>query len=179
MALVSGVMPAQARSFSMSESEQSGSEASASVRLHVAHFGRVDIDSARDALTNVAWLGRPGNGPVDQPDVRRIAADLELPILDGSATIPVRKAALIDLGAPRVEDGGLTLTVAWQSATHAPMFPVFVGELRVARTGLVLDGLYVPPFGRIGLVIDATLLHFVARRTAQAFLTRIVVRLSS
>jgi hypothetical protein len=179
MALVGGTMPIEARCLLMSESQQSGGQPSSFVRLLAARAAHVDIDTARVALTDVAWLGRLGDGPVDQPNVRRIAADLELPILDGSAPMPVRKAALIDLGQPHVQDGGLTLTVAWQSATHAPLFPVFVGELRVARGGLVLDGRYVPPFGRIGLVIDATLLHFVARRTAQAFLTQIAARISS
>jgi hypothetical protein len=179
MALVGRATPSQPRLLLMSESQQSGGESSAFVRLRVARAGHVDIDGARVALTDVAWLGRLGQGPTDQPDVRRIATDLELPILDGSASLPVRKAALIDLGPPHVQDGRLTLTVAWHSATHAPLFPVFVGELRVARDGLVLDGRYVPPFGRIGLVIDATLLHFVARRTAQAFLTRIAAKVSS
>ena len=178
MALVGGAMPVEARFLLMSESQQPGSE-SAFVRLHVARAALVDIDAARVALTDVAWLGRTSDGPADQPEVRRIAADLELPILDGSAATPVRKAALIDLGPPQVRDGGLTVTVAWQSATYAPLFPVFFGELRVARGGLNLDGRYVPPFGRIGLLIDAALLHFVARRTAQAFLTRIAARVSS
>lgn len=38
-----------------------------------------------------------------------------------------------------------------------------------ARDRFVRDGRYVPPFGQIGLVIDAALLHVVARRTVQAF----------
>lgn len=160
----------------MSDAGQAGSETPVSVRLHVARVGRADINAALVALTDLSWLGSPRDGPADQPGVRRIATDLELPILDGSTATPVRKAALIDVGPPRIEGGEVILTVAWHSATYAPLFPVFAGNLRVSTGELVVDGWYVPPFGRIGLLIDATLLHFVARRTAHAFLGRIAAR---
>lgn len=161
----------------MSASQVSPSGAPASIHLRVARAGKFDVDAAGLALTDLAWLGRPADGLEGQPGARRIAVDLELPVRDGSSPSPVRKAALIDLGQPQVEDAGFTLAVSWQSATLAPLFPVFIGQLRVGPSGLVVDGRYTPPFGRLGLVIDATLLRFVARRTAQAFLERVAAHL--
>jgi len=158
----------------MTAPDHPSAEPSSVVRLLVERPVEVDVDVAREALTDPAWLGRVIAHQADGPAVRRIAADLELPIFDDSGPGPVRKSALIDLGPPRGWDGGgLTVTVAWQSTTAAPLFPIFAGELRVSRDRLVLDGRYVPPFGRVGLVIDSALLHFVARRTAQAFLARV------
>lgn len=154
--------------------------ATTAVRLHAVRATRIDLVGARAAMEDLAWLGRPAEGPPDEPEMRRIVADLELPILDGGGGLrSVRKAALIDVGPARETQDAIVVPVAWQSATHAPLFPVLAGELHIRRDGLVLDGRYVPPFGRVGLVIDGTLLHFVARRTAQAFLARIAARLGS
>jgi hypothetical protein len=38
---------------------------------------------------------------------------------------------------------------------------------------LRLDGVYAPPGGGIGLLVDRALLHFVAQRTAIWFLERV------
>jgi hypothetical protein len=42
-----------------------------------------------------------------------------------------------------------------------------------ASTRLVLIGSYVPPFGRLGEVVDHVLLHAVASATVRSFLTRV------
>ncbi len=98
--------------------------------------------------------------------------------MDGSATGPIRKAALIEISSPTAVGDEILAEVSWQSATLAPLFPIFVGQLRVAESGLSLDGRYVPPFGQLGLVIDENLLRFVARRTAYAFLARLAAHIA-
>jgi hypothetical protein len=148
----------------------------ATVPLHAEHDGPIDVAAARAALADPSWLGDLVDGPPGQPGVRRIAADLELPVRDGSATGPVRKSAFIDLGPPESTDDRIRVAVGWQSATLAPLFPVFSGELVITSAGLALDGRYAPPFGRVGLVIDSALLNFIARRTAQAFVARLAAR---
>lgn len=162
----------------MSSPAESEAEHPDLVPLRVTLAIDVNLEAALAALADLSWLGRVTEGPGDQPEVRRIAADLELPIRDGSAPGPVRKAALIGLGPARMTDGLITATTTWQSATLAPLFPVFAGQLRISASGLALMGQYAPPFGRLGLVIDAALLRFVARRTAQAFLVRVATRLA-
>lgn len=148
------------------------------VPLRVDVAAKINVSAALDALADLSWFGRVTEGPVDHPEVRRVAADLELPIRDGSAPGPVRKSALIDVGPTRMTNGMVVTGMAWRSATVAPLFPVFAGELIVSASGLSLDGRYTPPFGRLGLLIDAALLRLVARRTAQAFLTRVAARLA-
>jgi hypothetical protein len=149
------------------------------VPLYAAVAARVDIKAAQDAFAEPSWLGRVVDAPQGRPDVRRLATDLELPIRDGSAPGPIRKAALIDLGQPRLEEPGVAIPIAWQSATFAPLFPIFSGELLVTTRGITLTGRYLPPFGRLGLVIDGAMLHVIARRSAHALLTSIAFRISA
>ena len=146
------------------------------VTLRASRSGRFHITRSIEALTELDWLGPRVDERDEIEGLRRVVADLELPILDGSATGPIRKSALIDVGIPRVLPDLVLVDVGWQSASMAPLFPVFAGQLRITARSLVLDGRYVPPFGRLGLVIDAGILHFVARRTAQAFLARLAAR---
>ncbi len=141
------------------------------IALHVTHRAHIDPDRARAAFAELDWLGRPVD---DAPGVgwRRIATDLDLPVRDGSGPA-VRKAALIDVGTVRETDDGLRVPIAWRSASLTPLFPVFAGHLKITGSGLALAGRYAPPFGRVGLLVDRGLLHFIATRTAQAFLTRV------
>lgn len=149
-----------------------------SIPLDVTHNCRIDLGLARRAFLDPSWLGPSSDDP-DDPDVaRRFATDLEMPVQDGRDRGVVRKAALIDLGLPEDTEDALVVPVSWRSATIAPLFPVFTGRLQVTARGLALHGRYAPPFGRLGLVIDAALLHFVARRTGQAFLARVAAHLA-
>ena len=149
------------------------------VPLLVRRLGSVEIDRVIVALTDLAWLGRPSDGPPNRPYLRPIATHLELPIRDGSATGPVRMATYIDIGrANRVGDH-VFVEIAWQSASFAPLFPVFAGELRISADDIVLDGRYAPPLGTLGLLLDQAILHFVARRTAGALLARLAKEFES
>ncbi len=149
---------------------------SATVPLRVARVAQIDLQCALDALDDPSWLGQSIDPPEGDSQSRRVATDLELPILDGSGKLPIRKSALIDLGPAKNVDGSLHVDIAWRSAGLAPLFPVFAGHLEISATRLTLDGRYAPPFGKLGLLIDEALLHLVARRTAQAFLGRLAAR---
>jgi hypothetical protein len=159
------------------ENEVSTDEIQATVPLRVSRGARIEMSRAIDALTDLDWLGSRVNGPAEREDLRRISTVLELPISDGSAPGPIRKAALVDIGIPAALAGSLLVHVAWQSDSLSPLFPVFAGQLRITATILVLDGHYAPPFGRLGLLIDRHILHFVARRTAEAFLARVAAQI--
>jgi hypothetical protein len=160
----------------MNEDTGSPADLQATVPLRASRGARIDMTRVSDALANLEWLGPPVAGSTDRLDLRRVRADLELPIFDGSATGPIRKTALIDLGTPAMLGDALVVEVGWQSDSMAPLFPVFAGHLRLTESSLVLEGRYAPPFGRLGLLIDERILHFVARRTAQAFLARLAAR---
>lgn len=161
----------------MTEKAVSTDEIQATVPLRVSRGARIEMSRAIDAFTNLEWLGSRVNGPAEREDLRRISTVLELPIFDGSAPGPIRKTALVDIGIPAVLAGPLLVQVGWQSDSLSPLFPVFAGQLRITATILVLDGRYAPPFGRLGLLIDRQILHFVACRTAEAFLARLAAQI--
>jgi hypothetical protein len=147
------------------------------VVLNVVHDATIDVERARMAFDDPSWLGQAvGGGPGD--GWRRIATDLELPVLDGSGTA-VRKAAIVDIGDLHDTTVGLSVPIAWSSASFTPLFPVFAGQLEIKKTGLILAGRYAPPFGRMGVLIDRALLHFVATRSANALLATIAQRCRS
>lgn len=147
-------------------------DAKDSVALRVTRRAHVVPEVARQAFADLGWLGRPVDAELAE-GWRQIATDLELPVRDGSGPA-VRKAALIDIG-PVLEMGdGLDILVAWRSASLTPLFPVFAGQLEITRLGLVLAGWYAPPLGRVGLLLDEGLMHFVATRTGQAFLASVL-----
>ena len=143
------------------------------VPLRVRRPGTIDLDRAILALGDLSWLGRPTDGPPDRPELRHVATDLDLPVLDGSSTGPVRKAAFIDLGPARQVGDLVLVEIAWRSASFAPLFPVFAGQLSISANDIVLDGRYAPPVGKLGLLLDQALLHLVARRTAGALVARL------
>jgi hypothetical protein len=155
----------------------SGADAPLTVPLRVSRHARVELTRAIETLGNLDWLGVRIAAPPNREEFRRISTVLLLPIQDGSATSPIGKTALIDIGQPIVLADELRVDVGWQSDSLAPLFPVFAGQLRISSTSLVLSGRYAPPFGRLGLLIDERILHFVARRTAQSFLDRLTAKI--
>jgi hypothetical protein len=75
--------------------------------------------------------------------------------------------------------GGVALlTVRWQAAGPAgELFPVLDADLTLVSHGdnaalLGLDGVYRPPAGTIGTVLDRVLLHWIAAATARSLLSR-------
>ncbi|MEX2183493.1 MAG: hypothetical protein WEC14_03550 [Chloroflexota bacterium] len=146
-------------------------DATDTVALRVTRRAHLVPEVARQAFADLGWLGRPVDAELAE-GWRQIAADLELPVRDGSGPA-VRKAALIDIGPVREMGDGLDIPIAWRSASLTPLFPVFAGQLEITRSGLVLAGRYAPPLGRVGLLIDQSLMHFVATRTGQAFLASV------
>ena len=147
------------------------------VPLRVRQSCPIDLNRVGLALGDLAWLGQPTDGPAERPQLRRVLTDLELPILDGSSAGPVRKAAFIDVGPVRRVGDQLLVEIGWRSASFAPLFPVFSGQLSISHDEIVLDGRYAPPLGKLGVLLEQALLHLVARRTAGALVARVARQL--
>lgn len=128
------------------------------------------------ALAEPAWLGHPVEGPAGRPDLRRYETDLAFSLRADGRTLTFRRAALVDVGPLSLTDDGCAAEIAWRAAALAPLFPVFVGRLLVRVSSLELDGLYDPPGGHVGLLIDRAFLHYFAARTADWFLDQLVAR---
>jgi hypothetical protein len=130
-------------------------------------LGRVPLAfGSPDAL----WLGeRVADGP---DGMRRFSCDLELRVSPDARSL-FRKAAIVGLGEPRREGETWIVPIEWFAATLAPLFPVFVGEVRLRSDRLDLQGTYVPPGGVIGYALDRALLGIAARGTGRWFLRKV------
>jgi hypothetical protein len=151
---------------------------SGTVHLRLSRPATIDLEIAARRIDAAEWLGfevASGHGGAfsSAPGTRRYETDLGLPLRAGSQRTIFRKAALVDLGTPEVTRDGLRVTIAWRSASMAPLFPVFAGQLDITPEALILDGWYAPPGGSAGLVVDRAFLNLAARGTARWFLDRI------
>ena len=142
------------------------------VHLRLVQPARIDLVRAHPLLGDdaLAWLGSPVEDPAAQPGRRRVLTDLTLPLRDDTSRLVLRKAAYVDLGTPEELGERLRCEIAWCSATHAPLFPIFAGFLTVGPTELRLEGYYAPPGGEFGVVLDRALLNVAARATARCLL---------
>lgn len=136
------------------------------VRLRLRHAAPIDLERLPDVLgaASLPWLGeeildaRPGQ--------RSFLCDLELRA-GGSGPTLFRKAAVLSLAEPTRRAGGWAVPVEWRAASLSALFPVFAGRLLLDREGVELDGRYAPPGGRLGYLLDVTLLGIAARQTGQ------------
>lgn len=146
-------------------------------RLRLDLAAPVDLARVPEAFGSqeARWLGELA--PDQEPAVRRILCDLELRA-GGSERALFRKAALVALGEPRRDGGGWVVPLEWRATTMAPLFPVFVGRLRIGPDKIELDGGYAPPGGKLGYLIDAALLGVAARETGRWFLRKVALVLA-
>ena len=125
--------------------------------------------------TSPAWLGE--EVPDARDGVRTFHCDLELQT-GGSGPSLFRKAAVVSLGEPVPTPVGWVVPIEWRAASLSALFPVFTGQLEIASDGVELDGRYAPPGGRLGHVLDVTLLGAAARQTGRWFLRQVAEALS-
>ena len=142
------------------------------MQLNLTLAASVDLERVAAVLASpeARWLGeRAPDGP---PGIRRFSCDLELHV-SPERRVLFRKAAIVGLGDPRHDGEAWIVPIEWFAATLTPLFPVFVGELRVQAGGLGLRGSYVPPGAAIGYVLDRALLGVAARGTGRWFLRKV------
>ena len=146
-------------------------------RLVVTRILRADPGGLCLALEDPRWLGPLVPGPATAPHLRRVETDLAFALSDDPERLTFRKAALVDVGVTTRPDGTCVGNVEWRASTFAPLFPVFSGTVTAHDGGLHLEGVYAPPGGGVGLLVDRTFLHHFARRTAIWFLDRLIEEL--
>lgn len=151
------------------------------IPLRATQRAAVQLDRAGEALrgAELDWLGAPWPVATTESGRRTYRCDLRLPVHAVGHEIAFHKAALVDLGPIRHEDGRLLADISWRSATLAPLFPVFAGQLVVTADRIALDGWYAPPGGRVGVALDRMLLGVAARRMAAWFLGLVAEGLGS
>ena len=156
-------------------------DASAVIHLRASQPAVVQLDQAREVLaaSDLSWLGGTAATPLADPEWRSFRCDLSLPVHAIGHDVEFRKAAIVELGRIHDGNGQLSLDICWRSATLAPLFPVFAGQLTLTRDRVRLDGWYAPPGGRIGAAVDRVLLGIAARRTAAWFLRLVAEAIGS
>jgi len=141
------------------------------VPLRASTTLNVDPNRVVELLTGdpPGWLRMDEAG-----ESRRYVVDLRLRVGGDEASLTTfRKAAYVDLGAPRRTPSGDVIPIGWRASTAAPLFPVFAGSLQVDGHTLELSGMYAPPGGAIGRLADRALLHLAASGTAKWLLHEI------
>ena len=100
--------------------------------------------------------------------------------------IPVYKHVRLTLGSPivHIRPGRTVLPISWQAAGGPPLFPRMDGSLEVesvdaSATRLTLKASYDPPLGRLGELVDRTLLNRLAAGTMKDFVVRVAERLQT
>jgi len=123
---------------------------------------------------------------IDQP-VENCAAALErgprtwFPRLQGDneaavglrvAGVSVRKRVIVELGEPETKGEWTNVPISWKATFPEQLFPVLVGRVELVPveknvTRLTVSGMYEPPLGRLGALIDDAIMHSVAEATVR------------
>ena len=139
------------------------------VGLQLRHASAVQLERVPEVLGSDAsgWLGEEIADA--RLGMRSYLCDLELQAGGHGPTL-FRKAAVVSLADPARTPEGWVAEVEWRAASLSPLFPVFAGRLTFDAEGIGLDGRYAPPGGRLGYVLDVTVLGAAARQTGRWFL---------
>ena len=94
----------------------------------------------------------------------------------------VAAAVEFEMGTPVLSTSSVTFPVRWKATGPTSLFPVMDAELVLSEMGasthIEMRGVYRPPLGGIGMVLDRLALHRVAEATVRSFLERLVASLS-
>jgi hypothetical protein len=88
------------------------------------------------------------------------------------AGVSVLKRVTVDLGEPVSEGSWTNVPISWKATFPERLFPVLVGKVELAPvdtkvTRLTVSGMYEPPLGRLGALIDDAIMHSVAEATVR------------
>jgi hypothetical protein len=161
----------------MAEPPEATSEQTAGVvRLRLTLPARLDLRRVPATFggPEADWLGQRVSEDGAEP--RRFSCDLELRA-GRDQRVTFAKSAIVSFGTPQPTASTWVVPVEWRAATLTPLFPVFVGRLRLRADLIEIDGLYAPPGGAIGLLLDRALLHFAARATGRWFVQKAIAAL--
>ncbi len=130
-------------------------------RIRLAELAKAGslLDASRaaygDGVTGMTKVGPPGSWP-----------DLS-------------KLVMIHIGDVTEADGSARLPLRWEAAgLGSGLFPVLDADIIVATdeshaTMLILTGVYRPPLGKLGALLDRAIMNRVASATIRDFLDRL------
>ncbi len=88
------------------------------------------------------------------------------------AGISVQKRVTVELGEPERKGDWTNVPITWKATFPEKLFPTLSGRLELTPvekkvTRLTLSGMYEPPLGRLGGLIDDAVMHSVAEATVR------------
>ncbi len=88
------------------------------------------------------------------------------------AGISVHKRVIVELGEPETKGDWTAVPITWKATFPEKLFPVLDGRLELTpvdrnTTRLTLSGMYEPPLGRVGELVDDAVMHAVAEATVR------------
>ena len=102
----------------------------------------------------------------------RLQADSKTEVGLRIAGVSVRKRVTVDLGEPETTGNWTNVPISWKATFPEQLFPVLTGRLELVPvdkdvTRLTVSGMYAPPLGRLGSLIDDAVMHSVAEATVR------------
>ena len=100
------------------------------------------------------------------------------------AGVSIHKRVIVELGEPEKKGEWTNVPISWKATFPEQLFPVLVGRLELVPvekklTRLTVSGMYEPPLGRLGALIDETIMHSVAEATVREVTESIAVQLNT
>ena len=88
------------------------------------------------------------------------------------AGVSLRKRVTVELGDPEHKGNWTNVPISWKATFPERLFPVLTGRLELVPvekevTRLTVSGMYEPPLGRLGALIDDAVMHSVAEATVR------------
>lgn len=138
---------------------------------HSVHIDRA-IEDCSDALARGPRSWFP-----------RLQADNAAEVGLRVAGVSIQKRVIVELGEPEKKGEWTNVPISWKATFPEQLFPVLVGRLELVPvekkvTRLTVSGMYEPPLGRLGALIDETIMHSVAEATVREVTESIAVQLS-
>jgi hypothetical protein len=100
------------------------------------------------------------------------------------AGVSIHKRVTVELGEPEKKGEWTNVPISWKATFPEHLFPVLVGRLELVPvenklTRLTISGMYEPPLGRLGALIDEAIMHSVAEATVREVTESIAAQLAA
>jgi hypothetical protein len=114
----------------------------------------------------------------------RLQADSHSAVGLRVAGVSLRKRVTVELGEPETKGQWTNVPVSWKATFPEQLFPVLTGRLELVPveaelTRMTVSGMYEPPLGRLGALIDEAVMHTVAEATVREVTESIAKRLGT
>ena len=100
------------------------------------------------------------------------------------AGVSLRKRVTVELGEPETKGQWTNVPISWKATFPERLFPVLTGRLELVPvepdvTRITVSGMYEPPLGRLGALIDEAVMHSVAEATVREVTEEIAKQLGT